>query len=131
MKLAALIQKGGLQRVATATLATVATEGTEQARTVARVATVAVAEARTAARDAPDFLPDAAAEGRRQRVLTMLAERPGVRYAAITDALAVPGSVMLTLAVRHVGTVELLIPAEKWDGVLFLDLIERHSATVH
>ncbi|MBI3918169.1 MAG: hypothetical protein HY322_14330 [Betaproteobacteria bacterium] len=84
-----------------------------------------------AANDSPDVLPDPGAEARRQRVLAMLAEHPGVRYAAITDALAVPGSVMLTLAIRHVVTVELLIPAAKWDGVLFLHLLERHGATVH
>ena len=74
-----------------------------------------------------DTLSDPAAEARRQRVLAMLAERPSVRYAAITDTLAVPGSVVLTLGVRHVGTVELLIPADKWDGVLFLEMLERHA----
>ena len=74
-----------------------------------------------------DTLSDPAAEARRQRVLAMLAERPSVLYAAITDTLAVPGSVVLTLGVRHVGTVELLIPADKWDGVLFLEMLERHA----
>ncbi len=67
------------------------------------------------------------AEARRQRVFAMLTERPGVRYAALTDTKAVSGSVLLTLAVRHVGTVELPIPADKWDGVLFLELLERHA----
>ena len=74
-----------------------------------------------------DTLSDPAAEARRQRVLAMLAERPSVRYAALTDTKAVSGSVLLTLAVRHVGTVELPIPADKWDGVLFLEMLERHA----
>ena len=43
MSLADLMRKGGLQRVATATVATSATEGVQNARTVATVAGVAVA----------------------------------------------------------------------------------------
>ncbi len=61
-----------------------------------------------------------AAEGRQRRVLAMLAERPGVRYA-----------VLLTLAIRGVGTCELAIPRAKYDGVLLLDLIDKHCGTVH
>lgn len=44
MTLAALIRKGGLSRLATATLATPATSGADKAGTVATVATVAVAK---------------------------------------------------------------------------------------
>lgn len=44
MTLAALMRKGGLREVATATLATVATQGTDKLPTVAKVATVAVAD---------------------------------------------------------------------------------------
>lgn len=131
MKLAVLIQKGGLQRVATATLATVATDGTENAGTVARVATVAVAESRNAANDAPDTLPDPAAEARRRRVLDMLAQRPDTRYAVVTDSEAEQDAVILALAIRGAGTCELRIPKAKYDGTLLLDLIERHGTTVH
>ncbi|MBI4191556.1 MAG: hypothetical protein HY525_13585 [Betaproteobacteria bacterium] len=76
-------------------------------------------------------LPDPAVECRRQRVLEMLAQRPGTRYAAVTDIEAEPDAVILALAIRGVGTCELRIPREKYDGVLLLDLIERHSGTVH
>ena len=48
MTLAALIQKNGLMRVATATPATSATEPSDEPRTVATVATVAVATPPTA-----------------------------------------------------------------------------------
>lgn len=76
-------------------------------------------------------LPDPAAEARRQRVLEMLAQRPGTRYAVVTDCEAEPDAVIMALAIRGVGTCELRIPKAKYDGVLLLDLIERHGATVH
>lgn len=68
-----------------------------------------------------------ASEVRRQRAIRMLDENPEIRYAAVTDSEIDPENVVLTLAVRGVGTVEVLIPAEKWDGVLFLELLDRHS----
>ena len=84
-----------------------------------------------AAKDSADTLPDPAAEARRQRVLAMLDAHPEARYALLTDTEADPEAVLLTLAIRDVATVELLIPAEKWDGVLFLDMLERHGGTLH
>ena len=78
-----------------------------------------------------DTPPDPAAEARRQRVLEMLAERPEIRYAAVTDYQADRDAVILALAIRGLGTCELRIPREKYDGVLLLDLIERHGGTVH
>ncbi len=81
--------------------------------------------------DTDDPTPDPAAEGRRRRVLALLEAHPEAKYAAVSDMQAVPGFVLLTLAIRDVGTVDLLIPAAKWDGVLFLDLLEKHSGTVH
>ncbi len=80
---------------------------------------------------AADTLPDPAAEARRQRVLEMLAERPGVRYAVLTDTEADPEAVLLTLAIRGRATCELRIPKAKYDPFLLLDLLERHGGTVH
>ncbi len=80
---------------------------------------------------ANDPLPDPAAEARRQRVLAMLAERPDIRYAVITDTQADPEAVLLTLAIRGQATAEFRIPAEKYDPFLLLDLIDRHGGTVH
>ena len=80
---------------------------------------------------ANDPLPDPAAEARRQRVLAMLAERPGIRYAVLTDTQADPEAVLLTLAIRGRATCELHIPRDRYDPFLLLDLIERHGATVH
>jgi len=79
---------------------------------------------------ANDLLPDPAAEARRQRVLAMLAEQPGIRYAVVADN---PDSdpVIVALGIRGVGTCELHIPREKFDPFLFLELIERQGGTVH
>lgn len=63
-------------------------------------------------------------------VIAALAD-PDARVAALTDSEAVPGYVLVSLAMRGRGTCELLIPAAKWDGVLFLDLLERHGRTIH
>lgn len=85
----------------------------------------------TAGKATSEPLSDPAAEARRNRVLSMLAEHPEARYAALTDMQADPQAVLLTLAIRDQATCELRIPREKWDGVLFLELLERHSATIH
>lgn len=82
-------------------------------------------------------LPDPAMEARRQRVLDMLAERPGIHHAVVTDDQADPEAVILALAIRRAMqdgstvTCELRIPREKFDPFLLLDLIERHCGTMH
>lgn len=75
------------------------------------------------------FVPEA--EARRQRLLAMLAEHPEARYAVLTDTQIDPEAVLLTLAIRGRATCEFQIPREKWDGVLFLELLDRHSLMVH
>jgi len=131
MKLAVLIQKGGLREVATATVATVATDMALSAGSVATVARVAVAEGHGAANDSADSLPDPRAEARRQRVLAMLEAHPGTRYALVTDTETDPQAAILTLAIRGQATCELRIPRDRYDPFLLLDLIERHGDTVH
>ena len=81
-------------------------------------------------RDNP--LADPRAEGWRQRrLLAMLDAHPEARYAALTDTQADPEVVLLILAIRGCAMCELRIPRGKWDGVLFLDLLEQHSGTIH
>ncbi len=75
-----------------------------------------------------EIRPDPAAEARRQRVLAMLAQHPGTRYAVLTDTEADPEAVLLTLAIRGRATCELAIPRAKYDPFLLLDLIERHTS---
>ena len=86
MTLSALMKKGALREVATTIPATAATDEGGKAGKVARVATVAVANPRD---EETDALTDPAAEARRQRVLAMLAKRPGVR-ASGTRCLPIP-----------------------------------------
>ena len=88
-------------------------------------------ELRTPSDAAYDALPDAAAEARRQRLLVMLRESPTVRYAVVTDTESDPDAVIVALAIRERATCELLIPRDRYDGALLLDLIDRHSGTVH
>jgi hypothetical protein len=65
-------------------------------------------------------------EARRQRVLAVLAERPGLRYAVAVDN---PDTdpVILALAIRDKGTCELRIPAAKFDAFVLIDRIGRHG----
>jgi hypothetical protein len=129
MTLAALIQGDwNTESVphATAIPATAATEDGKKTESVARVATVAVASPPNPETD----LPDPVAESRLQRVLAMLAERPGIRYAVLTDSEANPAEVILTIAIRGVATCELRIPRQ-YDPFLLLDLVQRHGRTLH
>ena len=88
-----------------------------------------VADAGNEERDA-SALPDLAMEARRQRVLAMLAARPGIRYAVVVDNDDAD-PVILTLAVRGLASCELRIPRAKYDPWLLLELIEKHSGTAH
>ena len=81
----------------------------------------------TAGKATSEPLPEPAIEARRQRVLTMLAERPGVRYAVLSDTKADQNTVMLALAILGVGTCELRIPRAKFDPFVLLDLIDWHG----
>lgn len=74
-----------------------------------------------------DALSEPAAEGRRQKVLEMLRDTPGIRYAVMVDD---PDTdpVIMALGIRDVETCELAIPRAKYDPFLLLDLIERHGA---
>lgn len=78
-----------------------------------------------------DPLPDPSANARRQRVLAMLAERPGIRCAVLTDDQADPDAVILAIAIRGVATCEVRVPREKYQPFLLLDLIERYGGTTH
>ena len=128
MTLAALIRKRESGKPATAIPATAATETVDEPLSVARIATVAVANRRDDETNAPR--PDAAAEVRRQRLLAMLAVRPGIRYAVLTDTEAEPDAVILALAIRGKATCELRIPPDRYAPFLLLELLDKHGATL-
>lgn len=85
-----------------------------------------------AAQQAKPRALDARAESRRQRVLALLAERPERKRAMVTDPddPAHPGDVVLTIALRTDDgpvTAELLLPRDRYDPFLLLDLFDRYS----
>jgi hypothetical protein len=98
-----------------------ATQPKGEAVTVARIATVAVANPP----EAKAVTPDPATEARRQRVLAMLADNPALRLAVVCDGAGDP--VPVAVAIRGKGTVEILIPAARFDPFALLALVERHS----
>lgn len=73
-----------------------------------------------------ELLAHLAAEARRQAVLKMLDDAPGIRYAFTADD---PDTdpVLAALAIRDVGTCELAIPQARYDGFALLSLIEQHA----
>lgn len=128
MTLAALIRKRDAGKIANDNPAKAANDGLARERPLAGLATLALANSTR-----PEVVPllDPAAEARRQGVLTMLAERPAIRYAVLTDDRADPEAVILALAIRGRATCELRIPRNRYDPFLMLDIIDKHGATVH
>jgi hypothetical protein len=125
--LAALIRRRETGSPANDNPAKVANDGQSRGKPLARLAALALANSQ----EAETVAPDPEAELRRQRVLAMLQESPTITYAAVTDTDSNPDVVIVALAIRGRASCELLIPRDRYDGVLLLDLIERHGATVH
>ena len=73
----------------------------------------------------PAIIAELKLEQRREKVLKMLEERPEIQRAFVTDTEADPDNVIITLAIRDVGTCELLIPQSKYDPFLLLELIQK------
>ena len=69
--------------------------------------------------------PDSATEARRQRVLAMLADNPALRLAVVCDGAGDP--VPVAVAIRDKESVEILIPAARFDPFALLELVERHT----
>jgi len=124
--LSSLIRKrdtGGIATAIPAIPAISATQPKGESATVARIATVAVANPP----EAKASTPVPATEARRQRVLTMLADDPALRLAVVCDGAGDP--VPVAVAIRDKGSVEILIPAARFDPFALLELVEQH--TVH
>lgn len=69
-------------------------------------------------------LDDPAMERRRQAVLRMLRDSPEITHAYEMDYHG--DTVRVAVAVRHIGTCELLIDASRWNPQGFLDLLEAN-----
>lgn len=69
-----------------------------------------------------------ARDARRRCVLERLIAAPKtVTHVYETDDAAHPEYVVLTLAIRDVGTCELSIPRERYDGFKLIEIIEREQ----
>ena len=75
----------------------------------------------------PAIIAELRREERRARVLQMLDDRPEIQRAFVTDSESDPDNVILAMAVRGVGTCELLIERQKYDPFLLLELIQKGS----
>lgn len=65
---------------------------------------------------------------RSDRVLATLAENPKLKRAIITDLESDPDNVILTIGIRDQYLFELLIPREKYNGFLLLEILNRNVA---
>jgi hypothetical protein len=69
-------------------------------------------------------------ERRRAKVLSMLRDNPGIRYAIeVADANTDP--VSLSIGIRNVATFEMNIPQAYYDASALLELIEKHTGDEH
>lgn len=118
MTLLEIIRK---KKLATATVATPATDKPILPPSVAKVASVAVAKQKTNKAALPE---DAESEDRRKKVLKMLEDRPEIQRAFVTDTESDRHNVILTLGIRNAGTCELLIPKHKYDPFVMLEIIQ-------
>ncbi len=125
MTLAALIRKRETGKPANDNAAKAANDGQTSGEPLAGLAAFALANA-TEAKTEP--VPDPAAEGRRQRVLAMLADNPALRLAIVCDGQGDP--VPVAVAIRDKGTCEVLVPAARFDPFVLFEIVERH-ATIH
>jgi hypothetical protein len=69
-------------------------------------------------------------ERRRAKVLAMLRDNPGIRYAIeVIDANTDP--VIASVGIRNVATFEMTVPQAYYDAFALLELIEKHAADEH
>ena len=74
----------------------------------------------------PAIMLELAREGRRAKVLAMLAERPGTKYALLVED-ATTDPVVATVAIRGLATFDMEIPQHSYNGVALLELVDKHS----
>lgn len=69
-------------------------------------------------------------ERRRAKVLSMLRDNRGIRYAIeVVDANTDP--VIVSIGIRNVATFEMNIPQAYYDAFALLELIEKHTGDAH
>lgn len=76
-----------------------------------------------------EILAELQRETRRQKVIALLEETPDSQRAFYTDTESDPDNIILAIAIRHVATLEMLIPRAKYDPWRLLTLI--HGQATH
>jgi hypothetical protein len=66
-----------------------------------------------------------ACEQRWQKVLSLLAENPDKQRVYVTDTITDPDNVILTVAIRGVATFEMLVPQDRYDPFLLVEMIDK------
>jgi len=78
----------------------------------------------------PSILCELHRERRRKKVLKMLEAAPSTYYAVhVADASVDP--VIVVVCIREIATFELEIPHKYYNGIVLLELIEKHSGEKH
>ena len=120
MRLSEILTK---KKIATATVATLATVTHEIVPSVATVASVAVANTRIVK---TETLKDRQREASRQKAIGLMNESPGTPRGIYVDDQIDPDNIVVFVAVRScMRTCELTIPRERYDPFALLALIER------
>lgn len=73
----------------------------------------------------PALIAELKCEQRRLKVLANLAEKPETKRAIITDLESDLENAILTIVIRDQCTFEIIIPREKYDAFLILELINK------
>lgn len=77
-----------------------------------------------------DILQELHAENRQAKVLALLDENPSIKRAVLTDTDSDPDNVILTIAVRHIATCEMLLPKADYEPWQLLTLTQTMKASV-
>lgn len=67
-----------------------------------------------------------AQQTRRMRLLAMLDANPDRRLVALSEDAQDGLNVLIAIGIRSVATAEYLIPKSKWDGILFIEQLDKH-----
>lgn len=69
------------------------------------------------------------AQARREQVLAMLNANPSIKRAMIDCHVSNPLNVILTIAIRSIGTVELMLPKASYNGLALLIKLDELQQT--
>ena len=70
---------------------------------------------------------NARSDERVAKVIAKLEGDPGLQYAMETHDEIDPDAIILTLAIRGEGSCEVRIPKSRYDGIVLLELVEKHT----